>query len=88
VIVLFVTKTPQKMGFRKVIVCLLLFGVAVLLVQMLALSSLSETLARLPWETEEEGRKTTKEEVRNIQQNSISSHIQQTNAAKSVHDLC
>lgn len=54
----------QKMGFRKVIVCLLLFGVAVLLVQMLALSSLSETLARLPWETEEEGRKTTKEEVR------------------------
>ena len=56
------------MGFRKVIVCLLLFGVAVLLIQMLALSSLSETLARLPWETEEEGRKTTKEEVRNLDQ--------------------
>ena len=73
------------MGFRKVIICLLLFGVAVLLIQMLALSSLSETLARLPWETEEEGRKTTKEEVRKSRSN-ITSHIQLIVAAETV--LC
>ena len=54
------------MGFRKVIVCLLLFGVAVLLIQMLALSSLNESRTRLPWEAEEDGRDGNKEKVRKL----------------------
>ena len=59
------------MGFRKVILCLLMFGVAVLLIQMLALSSLNiQNSPRLPWEAGKDGSESDgvklKQEVREL----------------------
>ena len=69
------------MGFRKVLVCLLLFGIAVLLIQMLALSSLKESRTRLPWEAEEEGRQSDKKEVNTLLLKSVHEYI-------TAHVLC
>ena len=54
----------NEMGFKKVIVCLLLFGVTVLLIQMLALNNLNaQNSSRLPWETEKDSWETEKDSL-------------------------
>ena len=50
------SRKVMAVGFRKVIVCLLVFGVVVLVIQMFALSSLKvQNSSRLPWEEVGEG---------------------------------
>ena len=60
--------STKNMGFKKAIVCLLLFGVAVLLIQMLALSNLNvQGSSKRPWEEASVSLNTgIKEEVRRI----------------------
>ena len=51
-------------GFRKTILCLLSFGVVIVLIQMIALGRLNvQSSARLPWDAEGE-RTVDREKVR------------------------
>ena len=57
----------MAMGFRKVIVSLLVLSVVVLLIQMFALSSLKvQNSSRLPWEEGVESLDENKDKVRNL----------------------